>query len=260
MATLTVPFGYGNKRVDIDQLDNFETWAKLHPEFKRRVVAMFQAAEGHLGVGTGWRSTDVQKTVFLQRHKVSPSGNIHWDGKTWALLDGMAPAAPPGLSFHEGINNGQAMAIDVVGDTKWADAHADQFGLVQFEQVNHEPWHFQCAELPHGVSAWLKAGRPQPKGSTGTASPVIVTPAKPVSPPASTGSGAHPTLHLGDTGAEVAAMQALLIRAGIIADTPGNHDGRFGPATARALEKFQSAHALQTDGRCGPQTWNALSS
>jgi hypothetical protein len=254
---MMVPYGYGNKRVDIDQLDNYETWAKLHPEFKRRVLAMFVAATGHLGVGTGWRSSELQKSVFLQRHVVSPSGKISWDGKRWALKPGMAPVAPPGRSFHEGLNNGLAMAIDVVGDIAWADAHADQFGLVQFQSVNKEPWHFQCAELPHGVSAWIKAGRPQPRDLSGS-NPAISKPAKPSPPDTTPAAGQRPTLHLGDKGAEVAVMQALLIKAGAMKDKPANHDGVFGQGTQGALQRFQAGHNLAADGICGPKTWKVL--
>jgi Putative peptidoglycan binding domain len=252
---LTVPYGYGSQRVTIGQLEAHETWAKLHPEFKRRVTAMFVAANGHVGCGTGWRSTDVQRNLFLQRHVVSKSGTILWDGKRWALKPGMAPAAPPGSSFHEGLNNGLAMAIDVVGDAVWADAHAAQFGLVQFSSVNHEPWHFQCVELPHGVTSWIGAGRPQPT-TYHLASPDIEQPAQPVIAP--TGAQ-HPILHVGDHGPAVATMQALLIKDGYVKDTTGNRDGRLGPATQKVLEKFQADHGLAVDGICGPATWRALS-
>ena len=251
MSGLTVPYGYGSKRVDIDQLDNFETWSKLHPEFKRRVKAMFVAANGHVGVGTGWRSSDVQKAVFLQRHVVSSSGKIRWDGKSWALKPGMAPAAPPGMSFHEGVNNGMAMAIDVVGDVAWADDNAAQFGLVEFRAVNHEPWHFQCAELPHGFSSWVNAGRPQPKDLSGSSRPPQPTPTP-------TPSKTRPQLKLGDRGPDVAAMQALLIRAGAMVDKASNQDGVFGPGTQGALKSFQTSRQLAADGVCGPKTWQAL--
>jgi peptidoglycan hydrolase-like protein with peptidoglycan-binding domain len=53
-------------------------------------------------------------------------------------------------------------------------------------------------------------------------------------------------------------MQALLIRAGTIADKPANHDGVFGPGLLKAVERFQAAHQLDVDGRCGPKTWQAL--
>jgi hypothetical protein len=255
MGAMQVPFGYGSQRVSVDRLDDHATWAKLHPDFKRRVLEMFDAANGHVGCGTGWRSDDVQRTIFLQRHTVSAKGTILWEGKRWALKPGMAAAAPPGSSFHEGVNNGAAMAIDIVGDVAWADAHAAQFGLVQFATVNHEPWHFQCTELPHGVKGWIAAGRPQPTQHK-PAKPVIEKPAQPTVTP--TGAQ-HPILHLGDHGPAVATMQGMLIAAGDMKDTPGNHDGRLGPKTQQVLKKFQTEHRLKPDGICGPRTWLALS-
>ena len=257
MGAMTVPYGYGNKRVGIDQLDNYETWAKLHPEFKRRVRAMFVAANGRVGVGTGWRSSDLQKSVFLQRHVVGPSGKVNWDGKLWALKPGMAPVAPPGRSFHEGLNNGLAMAIDVVGDIAWAGAHADEFGLIEFAKVNKEPWHFQCAELHRGVSAWLNAGRPQPRDLSGKI-PSTSGPGKPTSPPKPPPGGQRPNLRLGHQGTDVTEMQALLIKAGALTDKPANRDGVFGPGTHGAVQRFQAARKLAADGICGPNTWKAL--
>jgi hypothetical protein len=254
---MMVPYGYGNKRVGIDQLDNYETWAKLHPEFKRRARAMFVAATGRVGVGTGWRSSDLQRSVFLERHVVSPSGKVNWDGKLWALKPGMAPCAPPGRSFHEGLNNGLAMAIDIIGDIAWADAHADEFGLMQFAAVNNEPWHFQCAELPRGVSAWIKAGRPQPRDLSGKV-PSTSGPGKRTSPENPPPGGQRRTLRLGHKGADVAEMQALLIKAGAMNDKPANRDGVFGQGTHGVVKSFQAGCKLAADGICGPNTWKAL--
>lgn len=257
MGSMMVPYGYANKRVGIDQLDNYDTWAKLQPEFKRRVRAMFVAAQGRVGVGTGWRSSDLQKAVFLQRHVVGPTGKVNWDGKQWALKPGMAPAAPPGRSFHEGLNNGLAMAIDIVGDIAWAGAHAGEFGLIEFAKVNKEPWHFQCAELPRGVSAWIQAGRPQPHDLSGkTASPA--SPGKQNSPSKPAPGGQRRQLRAGHQGPDVTEMQALLIKAGAMADKPANRDGVFGQGTHGALTRFQAGCQLAPDGICGPNTWKAL--
>jgi hypothetical protein len=257
VGAMTVPYGYANKRVGIDQLDNYDTWAKLHPEFKRRVRAMFVAANGRVGIGTGWRSSDLQKSVFLQRHVPAPGGKVNWDGKLWALKPGMAPAAPPGRSFHEGLNNGLAMAIDIIGDIAWAGAHAADFQLIEFAKVNKEPWHFQCAELPRGVTAWINAGRPQPRDLSGKI-PSTPGSGKPAAPPKTSAGGQRPKLSLGHEGPEVTDMQRLLIEAGAMADKPANCDGKFGPGTHGALTRFQAARQLDADGICGPNTWKAL--
>lgn len=50
-------------------------------------------------------------------------------------------------------------------------------------------------------------------------------------------------------------IQNALARAGY---SPGVIDGKFGPATIRAVQKFQKAHKLKPDGVVGSRTWGAL--
>lgn len=57
------------------------------------------------------------------------------------------------------------------------------------------------------------------------------------------------------SGADVLAVQATLRTLGY---TPGPLDGQYGPATAAAVERFQAAHGLRTDGADGPLTQAAL--
>ena len=75
-------------------------------------------------------------------------------------------------------------------------------------------------------------------------------------PAASTASDGM--LRLGSTGDEVRRLQAALIAHGVIADTPDNHDGVFGPGMDAAVRRFQEANNLFVDGAVGPQTWAAL--
>lgn len=65
---------------------------------------------------------------------------------------------------------------------------------------------------------------------------------------------AGPTLRRGDRGEAVADLQRVLTAAGY-ALTP---DGAFGPATARAVERFQADGGLARDGVAGPATMAAL--
>ncbi|MAS06492.1 MAG: peptidoglycan-binding protein [Ahrensia sp.] len=61
-------------------------------------------------------------------------------------------------------------------------------------------------------------------------------------------------LRRGDRGEAVKDLQRALTAAGY----PIAQDGAFGPATARAVERFQSDHGLGVDGIAGPATFDAL--
>jgi hypothetical protein len=64
----------------------------------------------------------------------------------------------------------------------------------------------------------------------------------------------RPTLELGSNGAAVVELQQLLTANGIYVRA----DGDFGPATERAVKRFQGEHGLRQDGIVGPVTWRAL--
>lgn len=58
-------------------------------------------------------------------------------------------------------------------------------------------------------------------------------------------------------GEDVRAMQLLLIGRGVSCGSSGA-DGSFGPATDKAVRKYQEQKRLQVDGRCGPATMGSL--
>ena len=66
-----------------------------------------------------------------------------------------------------------------------------------------------------------------------------------------------PVLSEGSKGIAVKIMQELLISAGFSCG-PDGADGDFGPNTARALKRFQSARELAADAVCGKETWEEL--
>lgn len=63
-------------------------------------------------------------------------------------------------------------------------------------------------------------------------------------------------LSLGTFGADVQALQSLLVRCHVV-PTP-RIDGVFGDVTARAVRNFQLSAHLEVDGIVGPKTWDAL--
>lgn len=157
----TYPYGYNTppEQLTAAQLETKRTWARLHPEMKRRLLAMFDAAKAAgkvLGVGEAARSAAQQRTVFLDRHAVVASGGCcGYEGKRYQLKAGMAHAAPPGKSYHEDDSyEASAVAADLVGDLAWMKAQCARYGLVEFSNVNNEPWHVQPAEFPTARSQY----------------------------------------------------------------------------------------------------------
>ena len=65
------------------------------------------------------------------------------------------------------------------------------------------------------------------------------------------------TLKRGSTGAQVKALQTLLIGYGYSCGNSGA-DGNFGQATDAAVRAYQKANGLTVDGSVGPATWGKL--
>jgi hypothetical protein len=133
---------------------------KMHPTMQQRVDQLIAASGGKVGLGTGYRSSAQQETMFRSRYRKTSSPtdtdgkkNWVWDGSYWEHVSG-AQAAPPGRSMHE-----IGLAADLTGDMNWVTANAARFGLKHFSSMG-EPWHVQPVELPNGRSEYDKAGRP----------------------------------------------------------------------------------------------------
>lgn len=103
---------------------------------------------------------------------------------------------------------------------------------------------------------------PTPTGaSQGPQTPTASTPSTKTTPKtAKTPTPvAVPTIALkpGDAGTQVKKLQRALAALGY---SPGAVDGRYGPATRRAVQRFQKAKKLTADGLYGPKTFRALGS
>jgi N-acetylmuramoyl-L-alanine amidase len=66
-----------------------------------------------------------------------------------------------------------------------------------------------------------------------------------------------PVLTQGSKGAAVGTMQTLIEADGISCGSTGA-DKSFGPATDKAVRKYQKKHGLKVDGQCGLTTWTSL--
>jgi len=62
-------------------------------------------------------------------------------------------------------------------------------------------------------------------------------------------------LGYGDKGDDVLQLQNFLLKQGFLTATP---NGRFGPSTKLAVQKFQKAHSIRQTGNMGPSTKDAL--
>ena len=89
---------------------------------------------------------------------------------------------------------------------------------------------------------------PTTPAQTGTTTKSVTPPTKQIALPTT-------ALKPGDTGAQVKKLQRALATLGY---APGVIDGRYGPATEKALMRFQKAKKLTADGVLGPKTLAAL--
>lgn len=256
--TRTYRTGYGSTRRTAEQLKTWTPWAGLHPEIQRRVLALMNRALDigvDLGVGGGFRTEQEQLRLFLSRHnEVSSGGCCSYNGKRYAVIAGMAHAAPPFRSYHEGtVNvNGvlKGVALDMVGwENGWMEKNLAAYGMRSFASLSgsmHEPWHIQNVEFTTSRASY------DPKLHT------IKTWTLPSVPPPPSGAIdiPTPTLRLGSTGTEVRELQSHC-RFWNWLPTTSPIDGDFGSITEGAVKKMQATLKLTQDGVYGPVTAEA---
>lgn len=229
----------------------------IHPEVQRRVIALMDAARANgvdLGVGGGFRTFEEQRSLFLSRHNLVASGGCcSFEGKRYALASGMAHAAPPYRSYHEGTVslNGKlyGVALDMVNwQNGWMEKHLAAYGMRSFATLtgNIEPWHIQPSNFPTSRSSY---------NPTTHTLPAIQLPAITV-PPSGAVDVPTPTLRLGSTGTEVRDLQSHC-RFWNWYPATAAIDGSFGSVTDGAVKRMQGALKLGQDGVYGPVTAEA---
>lgn len=235
--TVTYPQGYNGGRKTVEQLDQTWGWRMLHPEFKRRLLGLFDYAQAYgtdVGIGGGARSREAQLSVFLQRHvQVTAGGCCTFEGRRYALKAGAAHVAPPDGSYHEtGCTDGYAVAGDLIGDLKFVKDKGAQFGLAEFSGLK-EPWHVQPAEFPRSRRYYA-----------GEKLKMWLVPVR------------RKTVSKGSVSADVVVLKRALntiIKAGL-----PNQNRVFGSGCDRAVRAYQTQYGLPVTGVCGDQMWESL--
>lgn len=133
------------------------------PRFGDALSKLLAASGGKVWIGEGLRNAVAQEKMFRARYTPDPNGEVTWNGQRWHHTSGAA-AAPPGSSMHE-----IGLAADLKGDMAWLAAHAGEFGLHTFADVNHEPWHVQLNSLANSRRDYEASNQFQPYQPQGMA-------------------------------------------------------------------------------------------
>lgn len=247
--------GWNGKTKTLEELKVWSHWVRLDPEYQRRALAAMDdsiIAGSPIGIGEIFRTHAQQDQVFRARHHIVASGGCcTYDGHRWALNPGMAHAAPPDSSYHEATTpDGNALAIDWLGNLKWLAENQAKYGLVPMPS---EAWHKQPKEIPLGRSKYV-AGLHHPL-------PKIVLPGQPTPAPLKIWAPKAPLI-VGQANnvVEAKAFQNLcnfwgwrdsMNRTLIV-------DGDYGQKSAQACISMQRALGLFVDGRYGAQSQAGL--
>lgn len=259
--------GYSGRSVSEAELVVYQPFVRLSPEMRARVKGLmeFCDSQGHpIGIGGTWRSSAQQEALFRSRYHIEDdtnlAGDTFWAGQYWEKNAGVAAAAPPGRSYHEPVEpDGSCLAVDLTGDTLFADQHCEKFGLVHFGNVNGEPWHMQPSEIPHArvnysaakhfpLKPWFGSAA-QAAAATSVVAPAPVVPAV-IYVPAPT---QYLKLPINMTGPEVAKLQTQMQLFGWY-PAGSKCDGWFGQVSERAVRAMQVALKIVADGVYGPKT------
>jgi hypothetical protein len=255
-GNIMVPYGYNNKKVPLSQLKSTPQFSNLNSKLQDRLLNMFRANPGKVGIGGGGRSENEQRTMFMQRYrKTSAKTDVFWEGSYWEHVSGAA-AAPPGQSMHE-----IGLAADLVGDMDWIKANAGRFGLRSFYDVNNEPWHVQPSELPGSRYHYEKAGAPWGLGGGTPMSPEDIR--HPVNPAfnadALEGSAAGPKVGYSGISDYTNMSISQIVRA--VDNDAGNRLGSGGPTFTQETSKKPGDSSIGDTpiaGVTSPNTGGAL--
>jgi D-alanyl-D-alanine carboxypeptidase/Putative peptidoglycan binding domain len=201
----------------------------------------YALAEGHR---RGYDARDGECWGYAAR--MIRGSTTSWSNHAWGLaIDINAPANPMGSAL---VTDMPTWYVDVWKSLgfRWGGDYHKRKDAMHFEFMGTpEDARKQVALLDGGGGSAPLAPSPE-----------VLPAAEPVEGPAESTAPAFEgrALRRGSQGDQVRAVQRRLADLGHALDV----DGKFGPATAGAVELFQNSRGLVADGVVGPATWDAL--
>ena len=270
--------------------------AKVNPQVASRVRAMaadLKAKGINVMVTSGYRTFKEQTALYAQgRQSLSAVNALRKDAGMSPISatenKGVVTKVKAGGSFHN-----YGLAVDVVplkanGQPDWKAPKStwDAIGAAGKKQgmewggdwakFKDQP-HFQLTGGKSSASSykdlynksglngvWNEVNKHHPNVAGGTAgtpvNPTVPTvPTAPTAPTTQTGAALKAHLEKGYRGQDVKELQNKLVSLGYMSQAEMNTGpGIFGPRTQKAVEQFQAANGLKTDGVVGPGTRSAL--
>ena len=228
----------------------------LHPEMKDRLRKFFAdpRIKGKVAVVSGVRTLAQQRYLY-NGYKAGKRGfNLaaNPDRKFGGGFQGSWHMQQPALGHY-----GYAVDFRIVGkgiSTTQVNAIAKEYGIQK--TVPSEWWHHQPGYVSGGKFVWFEASKIKGEKKI----------TKAVEKP-ETAVGKYiaactkQVLRRGSKGKAVELLQKLLVAQGYKLTRHKNRtgiDGDFGPATQRAVKRFQKDEGLVADGIVGKKTWAEL--
>ena len=231
---------------------------ELHPRFKDRLEAFFNDPEikGKVAVVSGVRTYAQQKRLYDGYISKKPGFNLaaNPDRKKSNGFQGSYHMAQPSFGSY-----GYAVDFRIIKwgggmSTNKVNAVAKKYGIQK--TVPSEWWHHQPGYVSGGKFVWFDA--PAISGEK-KITKAVAEPEKSVFKFIE--DCMKLVLRRGSKGPAVELLQKLLVAQGYKLTRHRNRtgiDGDFGPATQRAVKRFQKDDGLVADGIVGKKSWAAL--
>lgn len=159
--------GFGTARKTLEELLVWPSFAYIHPEVQKRLIALMIIGRSNnldIGIGRGFRFEKDQYVLFSNCHvkaNLKPGSQYKvnacclYGGESYVLCSDMIHRDPPFHSYYEGtVSNGSKILYSVAADlTGWhrlgSDFFAGMLPNVGLKLINkEEPWAVMPLEFP----------------------------------------------------------------------------------------------------------------